>query len=146
MSTSSNNKQEQKLPPMNLSDSEWKEKLTNEQYRILRKKETEFPGTGEFNKHFETGTYKCAGCENDLYDSTSKFDSHCGWPAFSSSLGTSVKHEKDADGHREEILCAKCDGHLGHVFEGEGLRDANGKIIQQRHCVNSASLKFAKKN
>jgi peptide methionine sulfoxide reductase MsrB len=77
--------------------------------------------------------------------SSSKFDSHCGWPAFSASVGTSVRHEKDADGHREEILCAKCDGHLGHVFEGEGLRDANGKIIQQRHCVNSASLKFEKK-
>jgi peptide-methionine (R)-S-oxide reductase len=80
-----------------------------------------------------------------MISSSSKFDSHCGWPAFSSSVGTSVQHQKDEDGYREEILCANCGGHLGHVFEGEGLRDANGKIIQQRHCVNSASLKFEKK-
>ncbi len=93
--------------------------------------------------------------------SSSKFDSHCGWPAFSSSLGTSVRREIDADGYRQEILCANCNGHLGlfckeffdwlfrwilgHVFHGEGLRDASGKIIKERHCVNSASLKFEKK-
>ena len=78
--------------------------------------------------------------------SSSKFDSHCGWPAFSSSLGTSVRRQSDEDGYRQEILCSKCDGHLGHVFEGEGLRDSNGKLVEQRHCVNSASLKFEKKN
>jgi len=141
----SNNKQEKKSSAVNLSDGEWKSKLTDEQYRILRQKETEHPGTGEYNKHFETGTYKCAGCGQELYDSSSKFDSHCGWPAFSSSVGTSVRRQIDEDGYREEILCANCDGHLGHVFQGEGLRDANGKIIEQRHCVNSASLKFQKK-
>ena len=81
-----------------------------------------------------------------MISSSSKFNSHCGWPAFSSSLGTAVRRQKDADGHREEILCGNCDGHLGHVFEGEGLRDSNGKLVQQRHCVNSASLKFQKKN
>lgn len=80
-----------------------------------------------------------------LFSSSTKFDSHCGWPAFSGSLGTSVRREADADGYRVEILCANCDGHLGHVFEGEGLRDANGKLVEQRHCVNSASLKFEKK-
>ncbi len=79
-----------------------------------------------------------------FYSSSSKFDSHCGWPAFSSSISTSVRRERDADGHREEILCANCDGHLGHVFRGEGLRDSNGKILEERHCVNSASLKFNK--
>ncbi|CAF0848733.1 unnamed protein product [Adineta steineri] len=142
--SSSDNKQQQKLPAVNLTDAEWKKKLTNEQYRILRQKDTEYPGTGEYNKHFQTGIYKCAGCEQELYDSSSKFDSHCGWPAFSSSIGTAVRRQMDTDGHRNEILCAKCDGHLGHVFEGEGLRDANGKIVQQRHCVNSASLKFEK--
>lgn len=76
--------------------------------------------------------------------SSSKFDSHCGWPAFSSSIGTSVRRQKDSDGYREEILCANCDGHLGHVFKGEGLRDDKGKLVQERHCVNSASLKFEK--
>ena len=98
-----------------------------------------------------------------LISSSSKFDSHCGWPAFSSSMGTSVRRQSDEDGHREEILCVNCDGHLGrgffceirfycvyvclgHVFHNEGLRDGNGKIIQERHCVNSASLKFEKKH
>ena len=77
--------------------------------------------------------------------STSKFNSGCGWPAFSSSINTSVRRQKDEDGHREEILCANCDGHLGHVFQNEGFRDENGKIIQERHCVNSVSLKFQEK-
>lgn len=140
------NKQEQKPPTVNLSDEEWKTKLTDEQFRILRKKETEYPGTGEYNKHYETGVYKCAGCGQDLYDSTSKFNSGCGWPAFSSSIASSVRRQVDEDGYRVEILCANCNGHLGHVFEGEGLRDANGKVVEQRHCVNSASLKFQKKD
>ncbi|CAM4818586.1 unnamed protein product [Rotaria magnacalcarata] len=125
MSSSSNNQQD-KPPAMNLSDAEWKKKLTNKQYRILRQKDTEFPDTGEYNKHFETGIYKCAGCGQELYDSSSKFDSRCGWPAFSSSIDTSVRRQVDADGYREEILCATCNGHLGHVFAGEGLRDASG--------------------
>ncbi|CAF1220427.1 unnamed protein product [Rotaria sp. Silwood1] len=146
MSSSSGNQHEQKTSTVNLSDTEWKKKLSDEEYRILRKKETEYPGTGKYNKHFETGTYKCAGCGQELYDSSSKFDSHCGWPAFSSSLGTAVRRQKDEDGYREEILCANCNGHLGHVFEGERLHDTNGKLIQERHCVNSASLKFEKKN
>ncbi|CAF0805282.1 unnamed protein product [Rotaria sordida] len=145
-SSSSDIQREQKTSVVNLSDAEWKKKLSDEEYRILRKKETEYPGMGKYNKHFETGIYKCAGCGQELYDSSSKFDSHCGWPAFSSSVATSVKRQKDEDGYREEILCANCDGHLGHVFKGEGIPDANGKIIQERHCVNSASLKFEKKN
>ncbi|CAF4741571.1 unnamed protein product, partial [Rotaria sp. Silwood2] len=113
MSTLSDNQQQCKPPAVNLSDAEWKKKLTNKQYRILRQKDTEYPGTGEYNKYFETGIYKCAGCGQELYDSSSKFDSHCGWPAFSSSIGTSVRHQIDVDGYREEILCANCDGHLG---------------------------------
>ncbi|CAF3819457.1 unnamed protein product [Rotaria sordida] len=145
MSALSDNQQQCKPSAVNLSDAEWKKKLTNKQYRILRQKDTEYPGTGEYNKHFETGIYKCAGCGQELYDSSTKFDSHCGWPAFSSSIDTSVRRQMDVDGYREEILCANCDGHLGHVFRGEGLRDVNGKIIQERHCVNSVSLKFDKK-
>ncbi|CAF1012267.1 unnamed protein product [Adineta ricciae] len=139
-SSSGNGKQRQIL-----SDAEWKKKLTNEQYRILRLKDTEYPGTGKYNKHFETGVYQCAGCGQELYDSASKFDSRCGWPAFSSSISSSVRRQTDADGYRAEILCANCDGHLGHVFEGEGLRDGNGKVVQERHCVNSASLQFRKR-
>ncbi|CAF3102017.1 unnamed protein product [Rotaria socialis] len=147
MSASAGNKpEEQNVPSVNLSDDEWKKKLTDEEYRILRRKDTEYPGTGKYDKHFEPGTYECAGCGQKLYDSSSKFDSHCGWPAFSSSLAGSVKRHKDEDGYRIEILCHACDGHLGHVFTGEGIRDANGKIIEERHCVNSASLKFSKKN
>ena len=73
-----------------------------------------------------------------------KCDSGCGWPASSSYVGSSVRRETDNDGYRIEILCANCDGHLGHVFRGEGFRDANGKVIAERHCVNSASLKFEK--
>ena len=118
-----------KAPAVTLSDTEWKAKLTDQQFRILRKKDTEHPGTGEYNKHYESGTYTCAGCGQELYESviarrslhgilsvfssTSKFNSGCGWPAFSTSLGTSVRRDIDEDGHREEILCANCDGHLG---------------------------------
>ena len=83
--------------------------------------------------------------KSSICSSTSKFDSGCGWPAFSSSIGSSVRRQADEDGYRVEILCSNCDGHLGHVFEGEGLRDKSGKVVEQRHCVNSASLKFQKK-
>jgi peptide-methionine (R)-S-oxide reductase len=76
-------------------------------------KDTEYPGTGEYNKYSEEGIYKCAGCGEELYSSSSKFDSHCGWPAFSSAVNTSVRRQMDDDGHRDEILCANCDGHLG---------------------------------
>ncbi|CAF2705818.1 unnamed protein product [Rotaria sp. Silwood2] len=131
MSSSSGNQQEQKIPTVNLSDAEWKKKLSDEEYRILRKKETEYSGTGKYNKHFETGIYKCAGCGQELYESSSKFDSHCGWPAFSSSLATSVRRQKDEDGYREEILCAKCDGHL----VGE-----TGQIVERVDAKNSKKV------
>ncbi|ETN21239.1 methionine-R-sulfoxide reductase [Phytophthora nicotianae INRA-310] len=121
-----------------LSDEEWKQRLTPMQFQVLRLKGTERAGTGEYNKHKETGVYVCAGCKTALYTSTTKFDSGCGWPAFYDAIPSAIKAVPDADGHRTEIMCAKCDGHMGHVFKGEGFKTPT----DERHCVNSVSLVF----
>lgn len=125
-----------------LSEADWKQRLNDEEFYILRKKGTERPNSGQYNKHFEEGIYKCAGCGNPLYTSTTKFDSFCGWPAFWSEIPQAVTRNVD-NSHgmrRVEIVCAKCDGHLGHVFDGEGY----GTPTDSRHCVNSRSIKFEK--
>lgn len=113
-----------------------------EQFRILREKGTEAPGSGKFDKHApETGIYTCAGCNTPLYKANHKFQSGCGWPAYFDSLpGAVTRHEDKAFGmSRTEIVCSNCGGHLGHVFKGEGYSTPT----DERHCVNSVSLNFS---
>ncbi|KAL6209488.1 hypothetical protein ACLB2K_020430 [Fragaria x ananassa] len=128
--------------PVQKSEEEWRAVLSPEQFRILRQKGTEYPGTGVYDKFFEEGVYTCAGCGTPLYKSTTKFNSGCGWPAFYEGLPGAINSVPDRDGMRVEITCAACGGHLGHVFKGEGFRTPT----DERHCVNSVSLKFTPAN
>lgn len=126
--------------PVQKTDEEWRNELTEEQYRILREKGTERAFTGEYDIHFEEGSYFCAGCGTKLFDSGSKYDSGCGWPAFYQTAEKGViveKLDKSFGMIRTEVLCGNCGGHLGHVFP-DGPRDKTG----MRYCINSAALKF----
>lgn len=112
-------------------------KLTAEQERVIVHKGTERPFSGKYFDHFEKGIYTCKQCGAALFESSSKFKSGCGWPSFDERIKGAVKWQKDADGVRTEITCAKCGAHLGHVFLGEGLTPKN-----TRYCVNSISMNF----
>ncbi|QEE14253.1 peptide-methionine (R)-S-oxide reductase MsrB [Promethearchaeum syntrophicum] len=116
----------------------WREKLTDEEFRVLRLKETEIPYTGKYLDKKEEGIYHCAGCGNPLFDSNTKFDSGCGWPSFFAAKKEKIDIKQDSSLGmiRDEILCSKCGGHLGHIFN-DGP-EPTGK----RYCVNSISLKF----
>ena len=111
--------------------------LTAEEKYIIEHKGTERPFTGEYDDFYESGSYICRKCNAELYRSADKFDAHCGWPAFDKEVPGAVKHLPDADGHRTEVECANCGGHLGHVFMGEGFTPTNA-----RHCINSIAMKF----
>ncbi|MCJ1406298.1 Peptide methionine sulfoxide reductase B2, chloroplastic [Ptychographa xylographoides] len=128
--------------PLKKNDDEWQAVLNKEQFRVLREKGTEAPYTGKYDKHMPTaGVYTCAGCDAPLYKATHKFKSGCGWPAYFDSIpGAVTMHTDSTFGMaRTEIVCSKCGGHLGHVFKGEGYPTPT----DERHCVNSVSLKFA---
>jgi peptide-methionine (R)-S-oxide reductase len=125
---------------MNLTDAEWRAKLSPEQYAVLRQAGTERAFTGEYEKNKATGEYVCAGCGQPLFESDAKFDSGSGWPSFTRPAREgAVDEHRDTDHGmvRTEVVCAKCEGHLGHVFP-DGPRDEGGL----RYCINSAALDF----
>ena len=134
-------KQNPKIEKVTKSTEEWQKILTPMQFDVLRNKETERPFTGEYVTNFEKGQYVCAGCSNVLFLSDAKFDSDCGWPSFDKAIKGSVNYITDNTFGMEriEVVCAKCDGHLGHVFKDGPTNTGD------RFCTNSVSIKFIPK-
>jgi peptide-methionine (R)-S-oxide reductase len=129
------------INPVPQSEEEWKKKLSQEQFHILREKGTERAFTGKYWDHHEDGTYRCAGCGAELFSSDAKFDSGCGWPSFSDADSSKIIKKADYSHGmvRTEVMCANCGGHLGHLFD-DGPAPSG-----LRYCINSVSIDFQKK-
>jgi peptide-methionine (R)-S-oxide reductase len=121
------------------TEDEWQVRLSPAEYRVLRQAGTEPAWTGEYVSTKTAGVYRCRACGAELFSSDTKFDSHCGWPSFDLALPGAIKYlEDNSHGmHRVEVRCARCDSHLGHVFEGEGFTPRN-----RRYCINSVSMRL----
>ncbi|MDE0973773.1 MAG: peptide-methionine (R)-S-oxide reductase MsrB [Candidatus Nanopelagicales bacterium] len=146
MNASNSENDQSQLPdlgdPSVVTDDQWRERLTSREYHVLREGGTEPAFTGEYTDNKAAGTYSCRACGTKLFTSDTKFDSQCGWPSFYQPLAKdSVVYIEDTSlgRTRTEVRCAACDGHLGHVFEGEGY----GTPTDQRYCINSISINFA---
>ncbi|QIS04957.1 peptide-methionine (R)-S-oxide reductase MsrB [Nocardia brasiliensis] len=128
-------------PRIQLTPQQWRSKLSPEEYAVLREAATERPFVGEYTDTKTEGVYQCRACGAELFRSTEKFDSHCGWPSFfdpAESDAVILKADDTLGMHRVEVLCATCHSHLGHVFEGEGYNTPTDK----RYCINSISLRL----
>lgn len=126
---------------VNKTEKEWKEILSPQQYYVIREKGTDRAGDYGYTNHFEKGTYFCAACNAQLFDSGTKYDSHCGWPSFDDAIKGAVDFKVDITHgiKRTEITCTRCGGHLGHIFD-DGPKETTGK----RYCVNTTSITFVK--
>ncbi|MET4049907.1 MULTISPECIES: peptide-methionine (R)-S-oxide reductase MsrB [unclassified Rhodococcus (in: high G+C Gram-positive bacteria)] len=127
------------VPAVQLTDAQWREKLTPEEYAVLRQAGTERPFVGEYTDTKTDGVYSCRACGAELFRSTEKFESHCGWPSFfdpADSDAVILNEDTTLGMRRVEVICKNCHSHLGHVFEGEGYPTPT----DQRYCINSISL------